>query len=66
MTTATNIQLPFLKDTGLDGENIHNKRMDRNVSALNQKIHNIDIKQILVDGMTPTGERWDTKDLEIR
>ena len=67
MATATNIQLPYLKDTRLDGNNIYKPReMTERFRNYIKKIHNIDIKQILTDDTVPTDEKGDTKEPEIR
>ena len=67
MATATNKQLPYLEDTGLAENKLYTpkeglERFRHNI----KKIHNIASKNILVDETTPTGERRDAKELEIR
>ena len=67
MKTATNIQLPYLERPGLDGKNLYTpEEWTERFRHYIRRAHNIDIKQILVDETTPTGERWDAKKPQIR
>ena len=67
MAVATKIQLPYLGDTGLDEKNLYTpKKWTERFRRYTKRIHNIDIKQILMDDTVPTGDPWDTKEPEKR
>ena len=54
---ATKIQLPYLEDTGLDGKKIYTpKEWTERIRNYIKRIHNIDIKPMLIDDTVPTGE----------
>ena len=67
MAVATKIQLPYLKDTGLDGKKIYTpEESTERFQQYIKRIHNIDIKPILTDDTVPTGDPRDTKEPESR
>ena len=55
--TTTNIKLPYLQDTGLDGKKLHNpKERTERFRHYTKRVYNVDIKQILTDDTVPTGD----------
>ena len=66
MTATTNIRLPYLEGSG-DRKKLYTpkewiERLRHNI----KRIHNVDIKQTLVDDTTPTDDLWETKEPETR
>ena len=65
--TITNIKLPYLENTGLDGKKLYTpKEWTERFRHYTKTIYNVNIKQILMDDTVPTGDPWDTKEPEIR
>ena len=56
--TTSNIQLPYLEDTGLDGTKLYTpKEWTKRLHYIKQ-IYNIDIKPALSGETIPTSNRW--------
>ena len=67
MAVATKIQLPYQEDTGLDGKKIYTPiEWTKRFRQYMKRIYKIDIKPILTDDTVPTGDPWDSKEVEIR
>ena len=59
-TTTSNIQLPYLEDTGLDAKNyIHQKNKTERLRHYTKRIYDIDIKPTLSGETIPTSH-YDT------
>ena len=64
MTATTNIRLPYLEDSG-DRKKLHTpKEWTERLRHYIKRIHNDDIKRILVDNTKPTDDLWETKEPE--
>ena len=64
---TTNINIPYLEDTGLDGKKLYTpKEWTERLRHYIKRTHDIDIKPILTDGTTPTHADWNTKEPAIR
>ena len=66
-TTKSNILLPYLEDTGLDGKKLYTpKEWTERLRHYIKRIHDIDIKPALSGETMPTSNEWTTKEPEIR
>ena len=66
-TTKSNILLPYLEDTGLDGKKIYTpKEWTERLRHYIKRIHAIDIKPALSGETMPTSTEWTAKESEIR
>ena len=66
ITATTNIRLSYREDIGLNGKNLYTpKKWKERFQHYIKRIYKVDVKQILVDDMTPTRNPWDTKEPEI-
>ena len=55
--TTTNIKLPYLDDTGLDGKKLYTpKEWTEIFRHYTIRINNVDTKQILTEDTVPTGD----------
>ena len=65
-TTKSNILLPYLEDTGLDGKKLYTpKEWTERLRHYIKRIHDIDIKSALSGETMPTSNEWTTKEPEI-
>ena len=66
-TTKSNILLPYLEDTGLDGKKQYTpKEWTERLRHYIKRIHDIDIKPALSGETMPTSNEWTTKEPVIR
>ena len=66
-TTKSNILLPYLEDTGLDGKKLYTpKEWTERLRHYIKRIHDIDNKPALSGETMPTSNEWTTKEPEIR
>ena len=66
-TARSNIQLPYLEDTGLDGKKLYTpKEWTEQLRHYIKRIYDIDIKPALSGETIPTSNRWTKKEPEIR
>ena len=66
-TARSNIQLPYLEDTGLDGKKLYTpKEWTKRLRHYIKRIYDIDIKPAISGETIPTSNRWTEKEPEIR
>ena len=66
-TARSNIQLPYLEDTGLDGKKLYTpKEWTERLRHYIKRIYDIDIKPALSGETIPTSTRWTEKEPEKR
>ena len=66
-TTTSNIQVPYLEDTGLDGKKIYTpKEWTEQLRHYIKQIFDIDTKPALSGETVPTSNRWTEKEPELR
>ena len=66
-TAKSNILLPYLEDTGLDGKKLYTpKEWTERLRHYIKRIHDIDIKLALSGETMPTSTEWTAKEPEIR